>query len=112
MGPTHFKRLYGEQLSERPLEANLFSKSLPAPNRLSTRGNKITRTNGIGLGLSTMADSGAVEEMIVMTGDTDLIPALRLVRSRGSQVSGVSLPNYAIIGELRQHLDLFRSVVA
>lgn len=50
--------------------------------------------------------------MIVMTGDTDLIPALRLVRSRGSQVSGVSLPNYAIIGELRQHLDLFRSVVA
>lgn len=66
----------------------------------------------IGLDLSTMADSGAVEEMIVMTGDTDLIPALKLVRSRGFQVSGVALPNYAIIGELRQHLDLFRSVAA
>jgi len=59
-----------------------------------------------------MADSGAVEEMIVMTGDTDLIPALRLVRSPGFQVSGVALPNYAIIGERRQHLDLFRSVAA
>ncbi|RDU99739.1 NYN domain-containing protein [Trinickia dinghuensis] len=66
----------------------------------------------IGLDLSTMADSGAVEEMIVMTGDTDLIPALKLVRARGFQVSGVALPNYAIIGELRQHLDLFRSVAA
>jgi len=50
--------------------------------------------------------------MIVMTGNTDLIPALRLVRSRGFQVSGVALPNYAIIGERRRHLDLFRSVAA
>lgn len=66
----------------------------------------------IGLDMVTMANTGAVDLMIVITGDTDLIPAFKLVRSRGFQVAGVNLPNSQIIHELRQHLDLFRTVGA
>jgi len=57
-----------------------------------------------------MADTQAVDIMILMTGDTDLIPALKIVRTRGFQVAGVNLPNYVLIDELKQHVDLFRSV--
>lgn len=64
----------------------------------------------IGLDLITMADNGAVDIMILMTGDTDLIPALKIVRTKGFQVAGVNLPNYTLIDELRQHVDLFRTV--
>lgn len=48
--------------------------------------------------------------MILMTGDTDLIPALKIVRTKGIQVAGVNLPNYQIIPELKQHLDIYRTV--
>lgn len=66
----------------------------------------------IGLDMVTMANTGAADLMVVITGDTDLIPAFKLVRSRGFQVAGVNLPNSKIIHELRQHLDLFRTVGA
>jgi uncharacterized LabA/DUF88 family protein len=66
----------------------------------------------IGLDMVTMANTGAANLMIVITGDTDLIPAFKLVRARGFQVAGVNLPNSQIIHELRQHLDLFRTVAA
>lgn len=50
--------------------------------------------------------------MILITGDTDLIPALKIVRTKGIQVAGVNLPNYQIIPELKYHLDIFRNVTA
>ena len=63
----------------------------------------------IGLDMTAKSNAGVDDLMVLMTGDTDMIPALKIVRSRGIQVAGVNLPNYQLIGELKQHLDVFRS---
>jgi len=63
----------------------------------------------IGLDMVSNAVTQKNDLMILMTGDTDLIPALKIVRSHGVQVCGVNLPNYKIISELKHHLDIYRS---
>ena len=47
---------------------------------------------------------------ILLTGDTDLIPAMKLARGRGLQLAGLDLPNRKIIPELKPHLDFFRQL--
>jgi uncharacterized LabA/DUF88 family protein len=62
----------------------------------------------IGLDMMTMTETRAVDMIVLITGDTDLIPAMKLARSRGLQMAGVSLPNRAIGPELLPHLDYYR----
>jgi uncharacterized LabA/DUF88 family protein len=64
----------------------------------------------IGLDIVTMTESRGAELIILMTGDTDLIPAMKLARGRGLQMAGVDLPNRRIIPELKPHLDYFRQL--
>ena len=64
----------------------------------------------IGLDMTAKSNIDSNGLMVLMTGDTDLIPALKIVRARGIQVAGVNFPNYQLIGELKQHLDVYRTV--
>jgi len=48
--------------------------------------------------------------IVFITGDTDLIPAMKMARSSGLQMAGVSLPNRAIGPELLPHLDFYRNL--
>lgn len=63
----------------------------------------------IGLDMVGLTETRVAPLIIVLTGDTDLVPAMKLCRGRGLQVAGVDLPGRAIGKELRAHLDFFRS---
>lgn len=62
----------------------------------------------LGLDMVTMTETRAVDVIVLLTGDTDMIPAMKLVRGRGLQLAGVDLPNGKIVPELKPHLDYFR----
>ena len=64
----------------------------------------------IGLDIVTMTESRGAELIVLLTGDTDMIPAMKLARRRGLQLAGVDLPNRKVIPELKPHLDLFRAI--
>ena len=64
----------------------------------------------IGLDMLTLTETRAVEMIVLITGDTDLIPAMKMARSRGLQMAGLSLPNRAIGPELLPHLDFYRNL--
>lgn len=64
----------------------------------------------IGLDIVTMTESHAADLIVLLTGDTDLIPAMKLARGRGLQLAGLDLPNRKIIPELKPHLDFFRQL--
>lgn len=64
----------------------------------------------IGLDIVTMTENRAAELIVLMTGDTDMIPAMKLARGRGLQLAGLDLPNRKIIPELKPHLDFFRQL--
>lgn len=64
----------------------------------------------IGLDIVTMTESRGADLIVLLTGDTDLIPAMKLARGRGLQIAGLDLPNRKIIPELKPHLDFFRQL--
>jgi len=64
----------------------------------------------LGLDIITLTETKAAQLIVLLTGDTDLIPAMKLARGRGLQVAGVDLPNRRIIPELKPHLDFFRQL--
>jgi uncharacterized LabA/DUF88 family protein len=66
----------------------------------------------IGLDMVLLTERRCVEIVILMTGDTDLIPAMKIARGRGLQVAGVALPNRQLIPELKPHCDFVRQVAA
>ncbi len=66
----------------------------------------------IGLDIVTMTESRAADLIVLLTGDTDLIPAMKLARGRGLQLAGLDLPNRKIIPELKPHLDFFRQLAS
>ncbi len=58
-----------------------------------------------------MTESRAADLIVLLTGDTDLIPRHRkLARGRGLQLAGLDLPNRKIIPELKPHFDFFRQL--
>ena len=65
----------------------------------------------IGLDIVTLTETRAAELIVLITGDTDMIPAMKLARGRGLQLAGLDLPNRKIIPELKPHLDVFRQLV-
>lgn len=64
----------------------------------------------IGLDIATYADQKAVDRLIVITADTDCVPAFKHARKAGIQVVLVQFPNSRVISELMQHADLTRRV--
>jgi uncharacterized LabA/DUF88 family protein len=64
----------------------------------------------IGIDMLRMLDTKAADRLIVVTSDSDLIPALDLARQGGMQVIGVDFPNGPLHGEILSHFDLVREV--
>jgi uncharacterized LabA/DUF88 family protein len=63
----------------------------------------------IGLDVALMAKERLVDRIVVVSGDADIVPAMKLARREGVQVVLVSL-NHPIRASLQQHADLYRKV--
>lgn len=64
----------------------------------------------IGLDMASFSESRAVDRIILISGDTDCVPAMKHVRKAGLQVVIVSFPNGRTIPELLWHADFERKV--
>nr|WP_293535945.1 NYN domain-containing protein [Phenylobacterium sp.] len=64
----------------------------------------------IGLDMATFSERRSVDRVILVSGDTDCVPAMKHVRKAGLQVVLVSMPNGRTIPELLWHSDFERLV--
>ena len=62
----------------------------------------------IGLDMASVAELRLVDRLVLISGDTDLIPAMKLCRKRGIQVVIVKLPSMRLSPKLLAHADIFR----
>lgn len=62
----------------------------------------------IGLDMASIAELRLVDRIVLISNDTDLIPAMKLCRKRGIQVVIVRLPKVRSSSDLRAHADIFR----
>ena len=62
----------------------------------------------IGLDIATYSNPRLVDRILLVTGDTDLIPAMKLARRNGVQIVGIELPNHKLSQDLLAHIDLRR----
>jgi uncharacterized LabA/DUF88 family protein len=64
----------------------------------------------IGLDIATFSSSRAVEKIILVSGDTDCVPAMKHGRIAGLQVVIAQFPTRTLSRELLQHADECRKV--
>ncbi|HUZ13395.1 MAG TPA: NYN domain-containing protein [Caulobacteraceae bacterium] len=64
----------------------------------------------IGLDMATFSERRSVDRIILVTGDTDCVPAMKHVRKGGLQVVLVQLPKARRIPELAWHSDFVRKI--
>jgi uncharacterized LabA/DUF88 family protein len=64
----------------------------------------------IGVDMVTFAYERTAERVMLIAGDTDFIPAMKIARRRGLQVIGVDLPGQRLSREFRQHIDIIREL--
>lgn len=64
----------------------------------------------IGLDVAWLASKSLVERIIMVTGDTDLVPAMKFARREGVQVVLATIGNDEPNRNLRVHADLLRPV--
>lgn len=64
----------------------------------------------IGLDMATFSERRSVDRVILLTGDTDCIPAMKHARKAGLQVALVNMPDHRLSGELLCHTDFLRAV--
>lgn len=64
----------------------------------------------IGLDMATFSERGSVDRVILLTGDTDCIPAMKHARKAGLQVALINMPDHRLSGELLCHADFLRAV--
>lgn len=62
----------------------------------------------IGLDIALFAESRAVERIVLITNDTDCIPAMKYGRRAGLQVVLIALPGHRFTRELLPHTDFHR----
>ena len=65
----------------------------------------------IGLDIATYSIPRTIDRIIILTGDTDLIPAMKLARRNGVQVIGVETPGRNLSREMLAHLDFKRQAI-
>ena len=92
------------------------------PKRLLAAGSSITDNDfkadfeqkgvdmRIGLDIATFAANQAVSRLVLVSGDTDCIPAMKHARIAGLQVALVGFPNRAASPEMLMHADFERRV--
>lgn len=64
----------------------------------------------IGLDIATLAATKSVERVILVSGDTDCVPAMKHARISGLQVVLIELPRQRAAPELTWHSDIRRAV--
>ncbi|HTB81001.1 MAG TPA: NYN domain-containing protein [Opitutaceae bacterium] len=64
----------------------------------------------IGIDVATLAIKRLVDRIILLSGDTDMVPAIKLARREGIQVILAQLPKRALINELVEDADLVRNL--
>ena len=64
----------------------------------------------IGLDIATLSQARSVDRVILLTGDTDCVPAMKLARRSGIQVVLMDFPGSNLSSELLPHVDFRRSV--
>ncbi len=64
----------------------------------------------IGLDMATFSEQRSADRIILVTGDTDCVPAMKHARKSGIQVVLISLPNGRIAPELLWHADFERKI--
>ncbi len=64
----------------------------------------------IGLDIAQIIEKKAADRLVLVSSDTDLIPALDMARNSGLQVIGLDFPNGPLHGEILSHFDLVREV--
>jgi uncharacterized LabA/DUF88 family protein len=64
----------------------------------------------IGLDIATFSSTKAVDRIILISGDTDCIPAMKHARISGLQIVLASLPNHRVSPELLWHADFERRI--
>ena len=65
----------------------------------------------IGLDMATFSERRSVDRIVLISGDTDCVPAMKHARIAGLQVVLISFPKQAPPSELRWHADFCREVV-
>ena len=64
----------------------------------------------IGLDMATIASKKQVEKIILITADSDFIPAIKMARKEGIIIQLDPMQNEYIKQELLEHLDILASV--
>ena len=64
----------------------------------------------LGLDIATYSANRSVERIILITGDTDCSPAMKLARTAGLQVVLIQFPGKILARELLSHSDFQRQV--
>lgn len=64
----------------------------------------------IGLDIATLASNRAVERVVLITADTDFIPAMKHGRKSGLQIVAVRLPGSRLTREFLAHADITRQI--
>jgi uncharacterized LabA/DUF88 family protein len=64
----------------------------------------------IGLDIATLCQNKAVDRIILISGDTDCIPATKHGRKSGIQTVLVELPGIRLAPELLSHVDFKRAI--
>lgn len=65
----------------------------------------------IGLDIANYATTKSVNRIILITGDTDCVPAMKHARISGLQIVLASLPNHKVAAELLWHSDYERRIL-
>lgn len=64
----------------------------------------------IGLDIASYAANGSIDRIVLVTNDTDCVPAMKYGRKAGLQTVIVELPNGRPAPELKMHADFKRFV--
>lgn len=64
----------------------------------------------IGLDIATFSAKKSVERIILLSGDTDCVPAMKHARIEGLQIVLGQLPGHRLAAELVEHADFVRDV--
>lgn len=64
----------------------------------------------MGIDIASLCEKRLVDRLIVLSGDTDIIPAVKHARKSGLQVVLALLPDERLTGDLFSHADLRRQI--
>lgn len=65
----------------------------------------------IGLDVAWLATKNIVEKIVLVTADSDMMPAMKFARREGIQVVLITMAHFSVKRELKEHADELRTVV-